>query len=163
RSDDMGYRIGIDTGGTFTDFVLMQEDGAARLVKTPSIPADPPRAIRAGLLQLAKQAGADLARLLANCDLIIHGTTVALNTLIQHRGARVGLLCTRGHEDSLEIRLAHKEDGHRYDFQFPPATMLVPRHLRVPIEERVTSDGRVLTPLNEADVIAAIERFKQHG
>jgi N-methylhydantoinase A len=159
----MGYRIGIDTGGTFTDFVLMQEDGTARLVKTPSVPTDPPRAIRAGLLQLAAQTGADLTGLLANCDLIIHGTTVALNTLIQHRGARVGLLSTRGHEDSLEIRLAHKEDGHRYDFQFPPATMLVPRHLRMPIEERVTSDGSVLIPLNEADVVAAVDEFKRHG
>src|SRR3954470_21272942 len=130
----MGYRIGIDTGGTFTDFVLMHEDGTARLVKTPSIPTDPPRAIRGGLLQLAEQNGVDIRGLLANCDLIIHGTTVALNTLIQHRGARVGLLCTKGHEDSLEIRLAHKEDGHRYDFQFPPAKTLVPRYLRLPIE-----------------------------
>jgi len=159
----MGYRLGIDTGGTFTDFVLMQEDVMPRLVKTPSVPDDPPRAIRTGLLQLADQVGVDLTGLLANCDLIIHGTTVALNALIQHRGARVGLLCTKGHEDSLEIRLAHKEDGHRYDFQFPPAKMLVPRHLRMPIEERVTSDGNVLTPLREADVVAAVERFKQEG
>jgi N-methylhydantoinase A len=156
----MGYRIGIDTGGTFTDFVLMRDDGTSRLVKTPSIPTDPPRAIRTGLLQIADQVGVDLTGLLANCDLIIHGTTVALNTLIQHRGARVGLLCTKGHEDSLEIRLAHKEDGHRYDFQFPPAKMLVPRFLRVPIEERVTSAGKVLTHLKESDVVEAIDKFK---
>ena len=63
---------------------------------------------------------------LGDCELMIHGTTVALNTLIQLRGAKVGLLCTRGHEDSLEIRNGHKEDGHRYDFRYPPAPCSCP-------------------------------------
>src|SRR5713226_9759708 len=159
----MGYRLGIDTGGTFTDFWLVGEDGSWHLVKTPSTPDDPPRAIRNGLGELAAQIGVDPGLLLSQCDLWIHGTTVALNTLIQHKGARVGLLCTKGHEDALEIRLAHKEDGHRYDFLLPPARMLAPRHLRIPIEERITSDGRILKPLKESDVVAAIERFKAQG
>ena len=158
----MRYRLGIDTGGTFTDFVLVGDDGW-HLAKTPSTPDDPPRAITAGLQQLAERAGTALPDLLAQCDLSIHGTTVALNTLIQHKGARVGLICTRGHEDTLEIRLAHKEDGHRYDFLFPPATMLVPRHLRMPVDERVMADGKAVTPLDEDDVHAAIATFKAHG
>ena len=159
----MRYKLGIDTGGTFTDFVLVGEDASWRLVKTPSTPDDPRRAVREGLRALADGTGLDLAELMSRCDLRIHGTTVALNTLIQHKGARVGLLCTKGHEDTLEIRLAHKEDGHRYDFLFPPATMLVPRHLRVPIDERIASDGRVMTPLNEAEVVEAVAYLKAQG
>lgn len=159
----MGYRIGIDTGGTFTDLVLVGSDGRVELFKTPSTPQDPPLAIRTGIDLISEYLGCTVPELLGDCDMIIHGTTVALNALIQLTGAKVGLFCTRGHEDSLEIRNGHKEDGHRYDFRYPAATMLVPRHLRVPVTERVMSDGRVRTPLDEADVLRGIELFRREG
>jgi N-methylhydantoinase A len=159
----MGYRIGIDTGGTFTDLVVVDGDGRAELFKTPSTPAEPPLAIRNGLELIAERLGASTTDLLGRCDMIIHGTTVALNALIQLTGAKVGLFCTRGHEDSLEIRNGHKEDGHRYDFRYPAAPMLVPRRLRVPVTERVLSDGRVRTPLDDEDVYRGVELFRSEG
>ena len=98
-----------------------------------------------------------------DCDLCINGTTVALNALIELKGVKVGLLCTAGHEDSIEIRLGHKEEGYRYDADYPPAPQLVPRRLRLPVRERVLADGSVRQPLNEDDVRAAIEVFKREG
>jgi N-methylhydantoinase A len=159
----MAYRIGIDTGGTFTDLILVDGNGSVELFKTPSTPADPPAAIRNGLGSIAAQLGVGVEAFLAECDLIIHGTTVALNALLQLKGARVGLLCTRGHEDSLEIRNGHKEDGHRYDFTYPPAPMLVPRRLRIPVTERVLSNGTVRVPLDEDDVLRGVEILRRES
>jgi N-methylhydantoinase A len=157
------YRLGVDAGGTFTDFVLADRDGGVKLYKVSSVPEDPQRAIHAGLELLSRDLGLTPAEVVSQADLCINGTTVGLNALIQLKGAKVGLLCTRGHEDSLEIRLGHKEDGHRYDAQYPPAPMLVPRYLRCPIDERVLSDGTVRTPMNEANVRDAIAHFKREG
>jgi len=157
------YRLGVDAGGTFTDFVLADEEGRVRLYKTPSTPQKPTEAILAGLALMSDDLKQNAAEIVAACDLCINGTTVALNALIQHKGAALGLLCTAGHRDSIEIRLGHKEEGHRYDAQYPSATMLVPRYLRRPINERVLSDGTIRTPLDEAEVREAAEFFKREG
>jgi N-methylhydantoinase A len=79
---------------------------------------------------IADDFGIPASDLVSNCDLCINGTTVGLNALITHRGGKTGLICTAGHEDSIEIRNGHKEDGFRYDPEYPAATMLVPRYLR---------------------------------
>ena len=105
--------------------MLVDPAGRVELFKTPSTPDDPPAAIRTGIGLISEHLGVGVKELLGGCEMIIHGTTVALNALIQLKGAKVGLLCTRGHEDSLEIRNGHKEDGHRYDFRYPAAEMLV--------------------------------------
>ncbi|MDH4557930.1 hydantoinase/oxoprolinase family protein [Pseudomonas sp. BN417] len=157
------YRLGIDAGGTFTDFILADRDGGVQLFKAPSTPQDGTLAIRAGLAQIADATGRTPADVIANCDLCINGTTVALNALIERTGVKVGLLCTAGHEDSLEIRLGHKEEGHRYDAHYPPAHMLVPRHLRRPIGGRILGDGREHSPLDERAVRDAIEYFRAEG
>ena len=159
----MGYRLGIDTGGTFTDLVLLDGDGTVELFKTPSTPDDPPAAIRNGLEAITERLGTPVNEFLGACDLVIHGTTVALNTLIQLRGAKVGLFCTRGHEDSLEIRNGHKEDGHRYDFRYPPAPMLVPQ-AAADSRQRARAERRLRTaPLDEDDVYRGIETFRREG
>jgi len=157
------YRLGVDAGGTFTDFVLADNEGQVRLHKTPSTPEDPTKAISEGLLLLSQDVGESPAEIVSQCDLCINGTTVGLNALIQHKGAKVGLICTAGHEDSIEIRLGHKEDGYRYDAEYPPATMLVPRYLRRGVAERVLSTGAVSVPLNEDDVRAACDFFLAEG
>lgn len=157
------YRLGIDAGGTFTDFILADLKGELRIFKVLSTPNDPTKAIRNGLALIEEETGLSPTEIVSNSDLCINGTTVGLNALITHNGAKTGLIATKGHEDSIEIRLGHKEDGYRYDPDYPPATMLVPRHLRKGIRERVISDGSVRTPLNEADVRAACEYFIKEG
>ena len=157
------HRLGIDAGGTFTDFILADRDGVVRLFKVLSTPNEPTLAIKNGLELIADEIGVPAEDIVSNADLIINGTTVGLNALITHNGAKTGLICTKGHEDSIEIRLGHKEDGHRYDPEYPPATMLVPRHLRKGVRERVVSNGNVRTPMNEEDVRAACEYFLAEG
>jgi N-methylhydantoinase A len=157
------YRLGIDAGGTFTDLVLADRSGDVRLYKALSTPADPTRAIEEGMKLIADDLGESPAEIVSNSDLCINGTTVGLNALIQHKGGETGLICTAGHEDSIEIRLGHKEDGYRYDPEYPAAVMLVPRYLRKGVRERVISNGSVKTPLHEDDVRAACRFFVEEG
>ncbi len=158
------YRLGIDAGGTFTDFVVANRaSGEVKLFKALSTPSDPTKAIETGLKLIADDFGISPAALVSDCDLCINGTTVGLNALITHRGGKTGLICTAGHEDSVEIRNGHKEDGFRYYPEFPAATMLVPRYLRKCVRERVLSVGSVRTPMAEADVRAACDLFLKEG
>lgn len=157
------YRLGIDAGGTFTDFILADRKGGVRIFKALSTPNDPTAAIRNGLALIQEETGLSPQTIVSNADLCINGTTVGLNALITHNGAKTGLIATRGHEDSIEIRLGHKEDGYRYDPEYPPATMLVPRYLRWGVAERVLSNGKVHTPLNDEDVRDACRHFLREG
>jgi len=157
------YRLGIDAGGTFTDFVLADSSGQIHLFKALSTPSDPTLAIRNGLKLISDEIGESAEDIVSNCDLCINGTTVGLNALIQHKGGKTGLICSAGHEDSIEIRLGHKEDGYRYDAEYPAAEMLVPRYLRKAVRERVVSDGSIKTPMHEEDVRAACEFFIKEG
>lgn len=157
------YRLGIDAGGTFTDFILADRQGDLRIFKALSTPGNPTEAIRNGLRIIEEETGLSPETIVSNADLCINGTTVGLNALITHTGAKTGLIATRGHEDSIEIRLGHKEDGYRYDPEYPPATMLVPRYLRRGVSERVLSNGTVHTPLNEDDVRDACRHFIREG
>ena len=157
----MAYRLGVDVGGTFTDFVLVDDLGRVTEAKTPSTPLDPGQAILHGLEELARKQAQALPEFLADCHLVIHGTTVALNTLIQRRGAKTGLICTEGFRDSLEIRLGYRDV--RYDFRYPPPPILVPRYLRLPVRERVDKNGAITIPLEEADIYRALDVFKHHA
>lgn len=158
------YRLGIDAGGTFTDFVIANKaTGVTKLFKALSTPSNPTLAIQNGLKLIAEDLGMTPEEIVSSCDLCINGTTVGLNALITHRGGKTGLICTAGHEDSIEIRNGHKEDGFRYDPEYPAAVMLAPRYLRKGVRERVLSDGSVRTPLHEEDVRAACETFRREG
>lgn len=157
----MKYKLGIDTGGTFTDLVAMDKTGKVALAKVESTPEKPSAAIRSGIELLSEELGLNVEEFLGQCDLVIHGTTVATNALIEQNYAKTGLLCNKGFRDVLEIRLLYKEE--RYDPYYPPPRMLVPRYLRLPVEGRVTIDGTIYTPLNMDDVKKAIAKFKQEG
>jgi len=153
------YRIGVDVGGTFTDLVAIDDSGRATLAKVPSTPADPSIGVLDGLQLLADTLGVELERLLGRTDRIVHGTTVATNALLEHRGARVGLLTTEGHRDVIEMREGLKDD--RYNLRLPPPEQIVPRKLRLGVRERMRADGRVETPLDCASLdraIAVLER-----
>ena len=157
------YRLGIDAGGTFTDFVLADKSGDIKIYKTLSTPNNPTKAIQDGLKLISEDLEISPEDIISQSDLCINGTTVGLNALIQHKGSPVGLICTEGHEDSIEIRLGHKEDGYRYDPDYPPAVMLSPRYLRKGIRERILSNGKIKTPINEDDVREACKVFIDEG
>jgi len=157
------YRLGIDAGGTFTDFVLADKSGNIKIYKTLSTPNDPTKAIQDGLQLISDDLEISSEDIISQSDLCINGTTVGLNALIQHKGSPVGLICTEGHEDSIEIRLGHKEDGYRYDPDYPPAVMLSPRYLRKGIRERILSNGNIKIPINEDDVRDACKIFINEG
>ena len=153
------YRIGIDVGGTFTDLVAVDDLGKTTLAKVPSTPADPSIGVLVGLQTLAEALNLGRPALLAETERIVHGTTVATNALLEHRGARVGLLTTEGHRDVIEMREGLKDD--RYNLRLPPPEQLVPRKLRLGVRQRMRADGRVETPLDQASLgraIAALQR-----
>ena len=155
------YKIGIDVGGTFTDFVVVRDAEAPRYFKQPSTPNDPSEGVIAGLEDAAAAYGLSPGNLLGETELIIHGTTVATNALVQRKGAKVGLLTTAGFRDLLEMREGLKED--RYNLRMTPVEPLVPRYLRLGVTERVRSDGSVDTTLDEASVERAIQSMKAEG
>ncbi|WP_298962078.1 hydantoinase/oxoprolinase family protein [uncultured Methylobacterium sp.] len=155
------FRIGIDVGGTFTDLVAIDRDGATVFAKSPSTPADPSLGVLAGLEELAGRLGLGLRALLAGTERIVHGTTVATNALLERKGARVALLTTEGHRDVLEMREGLKDD--RYDLRSPPPAPLVPRALRIGVRERLRADGSVAIPLDDASLDAAVARVRESG
>jgi N-methylhydantoinase A len=152
------YRIGIDVGGTFTDLVAVDESGRATLAKSPSTPPDPSIGVVDGLGLLAAELGLDLGGLLRQTDLVVHGTTVATNALLERKGATVGMLTTEGHRDIIEMREGLKDD--RYNLRMPPPVPLAPRALRLDVRERMRFDGRVAVPLDSRSLEAAIRRLK---
>ena len=155
------YKLGIDVGGTFTDFILVDSEGRIVEGKVPSTPGEPARGIGDGLTDLAMAVGSAVHDLLGCIDLVVHGSTVALNALIEGKGATTGLLTTAGFRDSIEIRLAWKEK--RYDFRYPPPPVLVPRERRLAVRERITKEGVIHTALVEEDVHRAIVEFRRLG
>lgn len=157
----MKYVIGVDVGGTFTDLVCLDEQGRSLLTKTPSTPSDPSVAIMNGLSKLAGLLGKDEKALLQDTTRITHGTTVSTNTILTWTGAKVGMLCTQGFRDTLGIRFGIRETP--YDLSVPQPDTLCPRYLRMPVHERMNSEGAPVVPLNEGDVLRACAEFKKQG
>ncbi len=143
----MPLRIAIDTGGTFTDLVAF-DAASGRLLfhKVASTPDDPARAIVAGTQEIAQRAGASLDAI----ELLVHGTTVATNTVLQRAGARVALLTTAGFRDVLHIQ--RQDRPAMYDLRSRRAVPLVPRRWRLEVSERMTFDGSVRTPVDAAQL-----------
>ena len=152
------WRIGVDVGGTFTDLVLHDDAGALFVAKVPSTPDDPARGVIAAVGKMAGRFGMTSGALLAGCALFVHGSTVATNTMLEGKGARVGLIATEGFRDSLEIRRGKRED--MWDQRTPFAPVLVPRYLRL---GRLDRDGNEVTPLDGEGVRAAAEIFGAEG
>ena len=155
------FKIGIDVGGTFTDFVVTNEGEPPRYFKTPSTPHDPSEGVMAGLEDAAQAYNLPLQEFLDTTELVIHGSTVATNTLVERKGAKVGLITTDGFRDLLEMREGLKED--RYNLRMTPVEPLVPRYLRMGIPERVRADGSVFTPLDEEALDRQLEYLRQEG
>jgi len=155
------YRIGIDVGGTFTDLVAVDGEGRVVIAKSASTPEDPSIGVIDGIGLLAATLGTDARTLLGTTDLIVHGTTVATNALLERKGAKVGMLTTEGHRDLIEMREGLKDD--RYNLRMPPPIPLAPRGRRLGVKERMRFDGKVATPLDRRSLEAAIARLKGMG
>jgi N-methylhydantoinase A len=156
----VSYRIGIDVGGTFTDFLLVGDD--VRLVhKTSSTTDDPSRGFVTGLAELAAQLDLTLEGLVGRLDLVVHGTTVTTNAVLTREGARTGLLVTEGFRDTLALRDGTREEP--YDNRLAPPKPLVPRYLRLPVRGRIDYKGDELVALETDDVRAAVETFAAEG
>jgi N-methylhydantoinase A len=148
----MSWMIGVDVGGTFTDFFAFDaETGAVVLHKVPSSPANPARAILSGLQDLAEHKGVSLGALAR----LSHGTTVATNALIERRGGKVALVVTEGFRDLIEI--GRQTRPRVFDLQADYPVPLVPRELRFEARERVTADGAVRCPLTSAALASLLE------
>ena len=146
-------RVGVDTGGTFTDFVYRAR-GRLRLFKLASTPADASRAIREGLRRIANETGAALTEIE-----VVHGTTVGTNALLERRGARTALVTTAGFEDVLAI--GRQARPALYDLDAVRPAPLVPGELRFGVAERVAADGEVLEILTEASLNRLIKKLKR--
>ncbi len=155
------YRIGIDIGGTFTDLASVDHAGRVVIAKAASTPSDPSQGLLHGLSALAEELGLDRAAMLADTELIVHGTTVATNALLERKGAEVALVTTAGHRDVIEMREGLKDD--RYNVRMAPPVPLVARHRRLGVTERMRFDGTVETPLDASSLASAVEELKGLG
>lgn len=152
-----GLRAGVDIGGTFTDIVLLGEDGSRYTKKVSSTVDDYARAIVEGLTALLQEIGAEAGAIAE----LLHGTTVASNAILEHKGARTGLITTKGFRDVLEIR--NLRMPRLYDMSWTKPPPLVERRLRVEVDERVNAAGGIDRPLDEASVERAVQFLKAEG
>lgn len=152
--------VGVDVGGTFVDFALLDDSGEMAVHKVPAEPADLARSIMRGIADLAEQRGRDVRTFLGQIKLVVHGTTVATNAVLTGTGSRTGLLTTKGTRDALEMRRGIKEEP--LDNKYEPPPPLVPRYLRLAVDERVDWSGKVLAELDVGSLEAAVEAFHTH-
>src|ERR1700741_2170654 len=156
------WRVGVDSGGTFTDICLFDEqEGRVETWKVPSTPDDPSRGIAQGVEEGMRRVAPDAKSPAAPIVYFGHGTTVATNALIQHRGVKTGLVTTDGFRDLLEIGRQKRPD--LYDIQADKPLTLVPRDLRLAVPERLRHTGEVDVPLDEDRMRAAARALKTAG
>jgi N-methylhydantoinase A len=165
----MGYFIGTDIGGTFTDLVMLSETGEVTIVKSPTTPSDRTQAVLNALAAAAARQGIDARTLIKQLQYFAHGTTAATNAFIERKGAKTGLLITRGFADTLRIErcmaswagLADHEIAHFSKRTIP--TPIIPLDLIEEIEERIDERGAVIAPLGEAAARDSIRRLTAKG
>src|SRR4051812_6703831 len=153
----MRYRVGIDIGGTFSDLVVMDEDGRVSTLKVTSVPDQVIGALVDGLRDLQQQAGLAPADAVA----VVHGTTIATNAILEYQGARTGLITTKGFRDVLEIRRLRV--GRLYDLAWDKPKPLVPRRLRREVPERLDVSGQVVEPLDVEEAARVVEGLLEAG
>lgn len=159
--EQVTHEIGVDVGGTFTDIVCRSSDGRVRIMKLPSTRSDPSRAILNSIGAMADQWGikaGDITR-------FTHGTTVATNAVLEHKGASIGLLTTAGFRDVLEIGRQIRSGDQMYAVRLKPETpvFLARRAHRLGVKERIGPHGEVLVPLDRASLVEAIDTLAAKG
>ncbi len=154
----MAWRIGVDIGGTFTDVALVDEsDGSIGVAKVSSTPEDFGRGVVEALERAIARHGVEPE----GVTLLAHATTVVTNAILEQKGARIGMVATRGFRDLLELRRSARAD--LYDLFQDPPTVLAPRRWRMEVTERIGADGKVATPLAEEEIDGLIARLREAG
>lgn len=155
----MKYKIGIDVGGTFTDFFLVADNGDSIMHKTLSTPEDSSIGFITGLTEIADKLSLPETKFIDNIDTIVHGTTVATNALLTLGGAKTALLTTKGFRDALEMRRGVREE--RYNNRFKNVTPLVPRYLRYTVDERIDAEGKITNKIDYSELDVIISKIKE--
>ena len=154
----MAFRLGIDSGGTFTDVVLFDDKKKAlHITKTPSTPANPAIGVINGIKKIVSQVGIESNEIAS----LVHGTTVATNALLEYKGIRTALILTEGFKDILSI--GRQDRPKLYDYFERRPEPFIPRHLRFEVPERTLYDGEILRPLDEEQVRGIAEKLKGMG
>ena len=154
----MSYRVGIDIGGTFTDFALLSEgDGRLYIHKQLTTPDDPAKSVLSGVPRLLEKASVSPGEI----DAVVHGTTLVTNAVIERRGAKTAMLVTEGFGDMLDIARERRYDMYDLTITYPEP--LVPRALRREIRERMGPDGVPRTPIERSDIVAALQDLVDQG
>jgi N-methylhydantoinase A len=157
-------RVCIDVGGTFTDCLVMDETGLLQKFKASTTPSDPSVGLMNAMKKAARFYGADINEFLGQIEVLVHGTTLATNILLTGRGAKAGMLTTKGFRDSIELRRGIKPvDVSLYNLFIPPNRPLIPRARRLGVTERTLFDGRIATPLDEQEVAGAVRKLDAQG
>ena len=151
-------RFAVDTGGTFTDLVVESDDGGLRMYKAPTTPSDPVAGVLETLARAADDLGESREALLGQGEMLIHGTTHAINAIVTGNTARTAFLTTRGHPDVLVFREGGRIEP--FNFTVPYPEPYVPRSITYEVSERVAYDGTVTEPLDENGVIEIVEALK---
>jgi N-methylhydantoinase A len=160
----MAFRIGIDIGGTFTDPISINEKGELKAAKVPTTHEDLTIGVKNSFSILADLNKMTLKEFLGQVTTIVHGTTVGTNLIVQRAGPKLGLIATKGHRDTIQMRGVPKEN--MYDWRLPFPEVLIPRYLRVEADERVDKDGKIVKALDEASVkksVAFLKKLKVEG
>lgn len=152
------YRLGCDIGGTFTDFVLLDDEtGEIRINKCLTTPQDPSDAVQQGIRELEQRTPGFVREL----NEVIHGTTLVINSIIERKGARTGLITTKGFRDVLELAREIRYAPYDIFAEFPKP--LIPRRFRLEVDERIRSDGTVLKPLDPLEVKEVVRKLVDQG
>ncbi len=155
---DKVYRLGCDIGGTFTDFVLLNDQtGEIKTYKCLTTPRDPSDAVEHGIKAMEVKAPG----FVENLDEVIHGTTLVINSIIERKGAQTGLITTKGFRDVLEIGRSIRYSTYDVFAEFPRP--LIPRHLRLEVDERIRSDGSILKPLDPEEATRVVRTLLKKG
>jgi N-methylhydantoinase A len=156
----MTYRLGVDVGGTFTDFLLMNElTGETHTAKVPSTPEDSSIGVLNGVARICDESGVDPAQI----KLVMHGTTVATNAVLTGKGAMVGLVTTAGFEDTLQVARSFCPGGLGGWVSYVKKPLLAPLELTIGASERVDADGSVVSPLDEDQLRENLQTLHQRG
>jgi N-methylhydantoinase A len=153
-----GYRLGCDIGGTFTDFVLVNDEtGEFQINKCLTTPGDPSDAVEQGIVELLERTPGFMPKI----EEIIHGTTLVINAIIERKGAKTGLITTKGFRDVLELGRELRYDAYDIFAEYP--LPLVPRSLRQEVSERITVDGRMIKPLDLQEARTVLTKLRELG